>query len=113
MAAWLIPALKTILPLVGTIITAATPAFTKRSTATEPNQALLFQQQIAELQSAASRNAENTKELAAQLQDTVTALEQAAAVAQSKLQRAFAVSLVASAVSLVAVCVALFGVLTR
>jgi hypothetical protein len=113
MAAWLIPALKTILPLVGTIITAATPVFPKRSTDTEPNQALLLQQQIAELQSAASRNAENTKELAAQLQDTVTALEQVAAVAQSRLQRAFAFSLVASAVSLIAVCVALFGVLTR
>jgi hypothetical protein len=113
MAAWLIPALKTILPLVGTIITAATPVFPKRSTDTEPNQALLLQQQIAELQSAASRNAENTKELAAQLQSTVTTLEQAAAVAESKLQRAFAVSFVASAVSLVAVYVALFGVFTR
>jgi hypothetical protein len=113
MAAWLIPALKAIFPHVGTIITAATPVFTKRSTDTEPNQALLLQQQIAELQSAASRNAENTKELAAQLQGTVKALEQAAAVAQSKLQRAFAFSLVASAVSLVAVCVALFGVFTR
>ena len=113
MAAWLIPALKTILPLVGTIITAATPVFPKRSTDTEPTHALLLQQQIAELQSAASRNAENTKELAAQLQGAVTTLEQAAAVAESELQRAFAVSLVASAVSLAAVYVALFGVFTR
>ncbi len=72
---WLrdIATLKTILLLVGTSITAATPVFPKRSTDTELTHALLLQQQIAELQSAASRNAENTKELAAQLQGTVSA----------------------------------------
>jgi len=43
---WLrdIATLKTILLLVGTIITAATPVFTKRSTDTEPTHALLLQQ---------------------------------------------------------------------
>jgi hypothetical protein len=43
---WLrdIATLKTILLLVGTSITAATPVFTKRSTDTEPTHALLLQQ---------------------------------------------------------------------
>jgi len=113
MAAWLIPALKAILPHIGTIIVAAKPVFTTRKTGTDANQATLLQEQIAELQSAASRNAENTKELAAQLQRTVEALEQAAAIAESKLRRAYSFSVIASVASLIAICVALFGVFTR
>ncbi|MEJ2176043.1 MAG: hypothetical protein P8Y76_14375, partial [bacterium] len=66
MAAWLIPALKAVLPHVGTIVSAATPVFTKKTEATASNQALLLQQQITELQAAASQNAAHVRELAEQ-----------------------------------------------
>ena len=100
MAAWLIPALKAVLPHVGTIISAAAPAFTKKRLVEATNQTLLQQQQIGELQAAATQNAANIKELAAQLQDTVAALEQAAAVAEARLRRAYLLSVAAVALSL-------------
>ena len=100
MATWFIPALKAVLPHIGTIISAATPVFTKKHADAAANQALLLQQQITELQSAASQNAVHIKELAAQLQSTVGALEQAAAGAEARLRRTIIVSLLAAAVSL-------------
>jgi DNA-directed RNA polymerase sigma subunit (sigma70/sigma32) len=113
MAVWLIPALKAVLPHLGTIISAALPAFTKRKTDAVANQTLLLQQQIAELQSAASQNAAHIKELAEQLQGTVAALEHAASMAQANLRRVFLICLVAMAFSAVALCVALFVILVR
>jgi len=86
MPAWLIPALKAILPHVGTIVSVAAPAFTKMRSSGTDNPATV-QQQIAELQAAASQNATHIHELAAQLQATVKALEQAAAVAGTRQQR--------------------------
>lgn len=88
MAVWFIPALKAILPHIGTILAVAVPVFTKKNADVETSQALL-QQQITELQSAASQNALHIKELAAQLQSTVAALEQAAAIAEARLRRVF------------------------
>jgi hypothetical protein len=94
MAVWLIPALKAILPHIGTILSVAVTVFTKKNADTIANQALL-QQQITELQSAASQNAHHIKELAAQLQNTVAALEQAALIAEARLQRVFLACIVA------------------
>ena len=113
MAAWLIPALKAILPHVGTIISAATPVFTKKKMDTAAGQTALLQQQISELQSAVSQNAANIKELAAQLQSTVTALEQAALTAQANLKRTRLLCVAAFALSLLALCAALFIVIGR
>jgi len=113
MAAWLIPALKAVLPHVGTIISAATPVFTKKKLDATANQTLLLQQQISELQSAASENSAHIRDLAAQLQSTVTALEQAASVAESKLRRALLICVAASALSAISLCVALFSVFAR
>lgn len=113
MAAWLIPALKAVLPHIGTIISAAVPAFTKKKTDAVANQALLLQQQIAELQSAASQNAAHIKELAEQLQNTVAALEHAAVIAQAKLRRVFLFCLVATVLSAAALGVALFVIFVR
>jgi len=101
MAVWFIPALKAILPHIGTIISVAVPVFTKKNANAETSQALL-QQQITELQSAASQNALHIKELAAQLQSTVAALEQAAAVAETRLQRVFLACVVAMLLSVTA-----------
>ena len=110
--AWLIPALKAVLPHVATIISAASPVFTKKRSEAADQTALL-QQQIGELQSAVSQNAANIKELAAQLQTTVGALEQAALTAQANLKRISVLSAAAVSLSAVALCVALFLFSTR
>ncbi len=109
MPAWLIPALKAVLPHVGTIVSVAAPAFTKmRSGATDNPDAV--QQQIAELQAAASQNAAHIRELAAQLQTTVKALEQAAAVAEARQQRLMLLGIGAFALSALALAVVLLRV---
>lgn len=113
MAAWLIPALKAVLPHIGTIISAATPVFTKKKTDAPANQTALQQQQISELQSAVSQNASNIKELAAQLQSTVAALEQAALAAEANLRRTRMLCVAAAALSIIALSTALLVVVTR
>jgi hypothetical protein len=105
---WLIPALKAVLPHVGDIVAAAKPVFTKKAPEAAP---LSENQQIAELQAAASQNAEHIRELAAQLQSTVNALEKAAEIAESRLRRAVLACAVAVALSAIALVVAVIAVL--
>lgn len=112
MAAWLIPALKAVLPHLGTVVSVAAPVFTKARDERVASQALA-QQQIGELQSAVSQNAAQIKELALQLQSTVAALEQAAAVAQARLRRVIALCIVSSALSIVALGTAVTVALAR
>jgi len=107
MAVWLIPALKAVLPHIGTILSVAVPVFTKKNSDAVANQALL-QQQITELQSAASQNALHIKELAAQLQNTVAALEQAALIAEARHQRIFLACIVAILLSVTSLGAALY-----
>jgi len=113
MAAWLISALKAVLPHVGTIIAAATPVFTKKKADASANQTILLQQQVAELQSAAAQNAAHIKELAAQLQSTVAALEQGASIAEAKLRRVLLFCLVAMLLSAIALFVSLYFIFGR
>lgn len=113
MAVWLIPALKAVLPHVATIVSAATPAFTKKKADAAANQTLLLQQQITELQAAASQNAAHIKELAAQLQSTVAALEQTASIAAAKFHRVLVLCLIATGLSVIALGAALFVVFAR
>ncbi len=112
MAAWFLPALKAVLPHVGTIISVAAPVFTRRG-AGAASEAQLVQQQIAELQAAASQNAANIKALAEQLQGTVAALQQAAAIAEARLRRAWLLCLAAIGLSAVTFAAALFIILER
>lgn len=109
MAGWWIPALKAVLPHVGDIVAAAKPVFTKKKPdpGTPPGEA----QQIAELQAAVSQNAEHVRELAAQLQSTVTAIEKGAEVAESRLRRAVVFCAVAVALSVFALSVALVALI--
>ncbi|MFA7388275.1 MAG: hypothetical protein WCZ87_11530 [Thiohalobacteraceae bacterium] len=107
MAAWIIPALKAVLPHVGTIISATAPAFTKKPAQGGADQTPLVQEQIAELQTAVSQNAVHIKELAAQLQSTVAALEQAAALAEARLRRAYLAAILALVLSIAAVALVL------
>ena len=106
MAPWLIPVLKAVLPHVKTIYDTAAPVFTKKRVEAVPDPTVL-QQQIAELQAAAAQNAAHVKELAAQLQSTVAALEQAAALAEHRLRRATILAAVAVAFSVSALFIAL------
>jgi len=107
MTSWLIPTLKAILPHVSDVVSAVKPAFTRKKVEAAAPSGDLAQQQIAELQAAASQNADHIKELAAQLQSTVTALEEAAAVAETRLRRAVVMCAVAMSISVVSLFVAL------
>lgn len=79
---------KLVLGNLDTIIGVVKPAFTRRSAAAAPDPAELVNQQIAELQAAASGNAEQIQKLAAQLKELVAGLEQAAARAAAEHARA-------------------------
>jgi hypothetical protein len=111
MAAWLVPALKVVLNNLPAIASVAVPAFTRRGTQAA-DQAQLVQQQIAELQAAATQNAASVKALAEQLQGTVAALQQAAAIAETRLRRAMILCLVATGLSAVALVVLLGMILS-
>lgn len=108
MAVWLAPALKAVLPHLGTIVSAVAPVFTRKQAEAAANQMQLLQEQIAELQSAASQNAELIKELATQLQTTVSALEQTASIAENKIQRALWLSGVSMALAAFSLGLAIF-----
>jgi hypothetical protein len=112
MPAWLIPALKAVLPHVGTIVSAAAPAFTKKS-ADAANQTMLLQQQITELQAAASENDAHIKELAAQIKNTVEALEKGASVAERRHRRILVLCIAATVLSVTSLCIALLILVAR
>ena len=113
MPAWLIPALKSILPHVGTIVSAATPAFTRKSADAAANQAMLLQQQVTELQAAATENDAHIKELAVQLQNTVAVWEQASALAQSRHRMTMLFCIVAALLSAISLCGVLYILFER
>jgi hypothetical protein len=113
MPAWFIPVLKAVLPHIGNIISAATPVFTKKSVDAVANQTMLLQQQIIELQAAASENDTHIKELAAQIQNSVTALEEGAAIAERRHQRILFLCIAATALSVTSLCTALFILMAR
>ena len=104
MAVW-VSALKAVLPYVTNIVTAAIPAFTARKG--QDRSADVTAQQIAELQSAATHNAESVKVLAEQLQRTVSALEQGAVNADRTLRRLRLVAAASLLVALAALSTAL------
>jgi t-SNARE complex subunit (syntaxin) len=105
MAAWL-SALKAVLPYVTNIVTAAIPAFTARKG--QDRSAEVTAQQIAELQDAATHNAESVKVLAEQLQRTVSALEQGAANVDRALRRLRALAAGSLLLAVIALCAAVF-----
>jgi hypothetical protein len=111
MAAWFVPAVKAILPYVSAIVAATMPVFTTRkSDEATAAQAKLLQQQIAELQSAASQNAVHIKALAEQLH---AALEQGASLAEARFRRIAALCIGAIIVSCIALCVSLIALFGR
>lgn len=113
MAPWIIPALKAVLPHVKTIYDTAAPVFTKKKADAVPDPTPLLQQQIAELQAAAGQNTAHVKELAAQLQSTVAALQEAAQLAEHRLRRVTILAAVAGAFSVVAFLAAVAALALR
>lgn len=112
MPSWFIPVLKSVLPYVGTIVSAAAPVFTKK-TADAANQAMLQQQQITELQAAASGNDAHIKALAVQLQNTVEALEKGASLADKRHQLVLVLCTSAIVISLISLVAALYILIAR
>ena len=110
MAPWILPALKVILPHVKTIYDTAAPVFTKKKADAVPDPTPLLQQQIAELQAAAAQNTAHVKELAGQLQSTVTALQEAAQLAEHRLRRVTILAAVAGALAVVSLLAAVAAV---
>jgi hypothetical protein len=88
------------------IIGIVRPAFTRRKVEALPTQTDLLNQQIAELQAAASANAEQIGLLAAQLKEVIATFSQAADEAAAQRTAAIRLSRVAIALSIVAVLVA-------
>lgn len=108
MPAWLIPALKSVLPHVGTIISAAAPVFTQKNADAAANQAMLLQQQITELQLAASENDAHIKALATQLQNALTVFEQGMSLTAKRQQRLFMLCIVTLLISITAISAVLY-----
>lgn len=107
MPSWLIPALKAVLPHVGTVLSAAAPVFTKKSADTAANPPSILQQQVAELQAAVAKNDTYIKDLAMQMRTTLEALEQGAALAERRYQRLLTMCLGTAVVAVVSLGVSL------
>jgi hypothetical protein len=105
MPAWLIPAIKAALPHVASIVAAASPAFTRKNTADQN----VLQQQITELQSAATTNDAHIKELAAQIKNTVELLE----VAENRNRRLLALCIGTGVLSVVSLATAMLVFFAR
>lgn len=107
MPGWVLPALKAVLPHVGTIVAAAKPVFSRRSAGDKPP----LEEQIAELQGAITQNADHIKALAEQLRQTVTVLEQEAETTRDKLKRAYWVSGAAVVVAVASAVIAFIALM--
>jgi len=104
MHAWLIPVLKSVLPHVGAIVSAAAPVFTRKTADAAANQSALLQQQIIELQAATSGNDAHIKALALQMQNAVEALEKGTALAEKSYRHAMMLGYASFVISVVSLC---------
>lgn len=104
---------KLVLNNLDTIIGVVKPAFTRKKVDALPTQTDLLNQQIAELQAAASNNAEQIASLAAQIKELVVALEQATADALAQRGATRRMAIAALAVSVVATMLAIASLVLR
>jgi len=101
---------RLVLSNLDTIIGVVKPAFTRKKVEAVANQAEIVSQQIAELQSAVATNVEQIKELAEQLKNVVTALDDAARAVAVERARTRRFALAAIGISIVAIAVAVGSV---
>jgi hypothetical protein len=106
MAVWL-PAIKTILPYLTQIITAAVPVFTNRADRAGTED--LTRHQISELQTAAIRNSESLKTLATQLQQAISDIDSASAKIEREIKATRRLALLAIGLSIAAIVLWLFS----
>ena len=111
MPAWLIPALKAVLPHLGTIVSATSPAFTRKSASSDELE--LLHQQIMELQAAATANDAHIKEVAREIKSAIERLEDAAAIAESRYRRMLWLAMAALVTGLTALACTVFVLLAR
>ena len=104
---------KLVLNNLDTIMGVVKPAFTRKRVDTLAMQTDLLNQQIAELQAAASNNAEQIRQLAAQVKELVEALAQSATEAAAQRVAARRWSFVAVALSGVAVLLSVSLMIAR
>ena len=104
---------KLVLSNLDTIIGVVKPGFTRKKVDGLPSQTDLLNQQIAELQAAASSNAEQIKQLAAQVKEVVAALAQAATEAAAQRAAAKRWSYVAVTMSVVALLISAGSLFAR
>jgi hypothetical protein len=109
---WLVVG-KLVLNNLDTIIGVVKPAFTRKKVEALSTQTDLLNQQIAELQAAASNNAEQIASLAAQIKELVVALEQATADALVQRGTTRRIAFAALAVSVVATMLAITSLALR
>ncbi len=105
---------KLVLSNLDTVIGVVKPVFTRRKAdtpAASPSE--LLNQQIAELQAAASGNAEQIREIAAQMKQVVTALDQAALSMAAERRRNQKLAIAALAVALAALVVSVAALVSR
>lgn len=106
MAAWF----TAVAPFLPDLIQMAKPIFTRAKS--EEKAPDLVPQQITELQDAAAQNAESVRLLAAEMQQTLTALQQASGELEHKLERANRLSLVAVTVAGLSFALAAYALAT-
>jgi hypothetical protein len=104
MAAWFAIAA----PLLPELMRAAMPLFTR--TKPKDNVPEPLAKQISELQFAVSHNADSIKDLAAEMQKTIDALQTAAATVEQKLKLAHSLSIISAAVAVLAMLVSAYAV---
>ena len=100
MAIWL-PALKAIFPYVTQIVTAAIPAFTKKTNKGTTEE--LIPNQILELQEAVTHNTESLKILATQLQKLISGIDTGSSKIEKEIKTIRWLSIIAIIFSAIAI----------
>lgn len=106
MAAW-IPILKASLPYLTQIVATTIPAFTAKPDASKADP--VTAKQIAELQKAATHNAETIRVLAEKLQQTIEGVDQAAAELQKQNARLKTILIFTTSLTVIALFLAVVG----
>ena len=104
---------KLVLANLDTIVGVAKPLFTRKNVESLPSQTDLINQLISELQAASSSNTEQIKELATQLKQVVTALNQAELNAAAEREKARRLVIAAISISILSLMVAIVPMLVR
>ena len=110
MAAWG-PLIKTVLPYVADVIAVAIPAFTAKTD--DKKNSEIIPEQISELQSAATHNAESVIILAAQLKETIEGIDVAGLKIQQELLSLKRLCIISILVATVSIVVATLALLSR